>query len=254
VVKGEKSMDWEEMFSDMKTYFSRLYDDTADEVETNFDRGVGFVVGKTDSVLDNLRSDVAVAISPESSADKFVFKAESSPLYTAVRAAFGLMSPSEVEKMRGIDDQIKILRDNLNNIESSQGGTVFIDSETVEALTGKVAPGGEYSKHYAQDIVSSKLNQLEGTGLEATEAKAKDYVEPMLHAAAGLSPILVGLAGLKPRYMKELLGLHLVADTSLGLLNFRGNRPEGYGVVKTLSPYVTMLGLGLSNMVGGQFR
>jgi hypothetical protein len=241
--------------------FDQASDTASDKVVEVYNRGVGYVKGRWDAMLDDwiVQKPEVKGYDPNA--------IQATPLFRIMEVVSGINSHEaaarSADAKRAIGN-LQVVSKALQDLGSEAAGeptmltgdavSLLADAGVVPAFVGE----GGYSvrSDFAQRKIKERLDEEKRQTLEYQKADQVQTATGVISALDAISPLLVVGAALKPKYTRSLMGIHLVSDALTGVLNFRGpNRDLGLSFVDTVKPYATMLSLGVANQVaGGLYR
>jgi hypothetical protein len=244
----------------------RLFDMDVDEavgqasdvISQNWNRGIGYASGYWAGLFSDMKP--ATVVVRDEDIPFLPTPIKRTPLYTFMRMASGADSVAGMKASKEADIAMGNYRVLMGQVEAMEAaGNTQITGEAVELLRDVgvvpkwVTKDYTFSTEFARSVIQAKMDEAGPKTSEAVNTKLRTNAVSIVSGLNAISPLLVATAGLKPKYTRELMGIHLVSDALSGVLNFRDPQ-RNIGLVDTLSPYATMVAVGLANRVAGGFR
>jgi hypothetical protein len=253
------------LLDDFMSLLSDKTEEVSSSMKASWNQGLGYVSGWWDTVdvgfthSGRVNKLVAVPTVGNIPAPHLPLPLERTPIYTLMRMYSGIDTKAQLAK----DMDIKVAKSNLNTLLGQLDDITTNGGETVTGpliqlfrdqglLPSWVDSTYSFTPDYLYQQVNKARSSL-GRTSEQISADLRQQTATVVSALNAVSPLLVAAAGLKPKYTRKLMGVHLVSDALTGVLNFR-DPARDLSLTKTLAPYLTMAGIGLTHQIAGGFR
>jgi hypothetical protein len=221
-------------------------DSLSDTISSKVDQGLGYLKGRYEQWASGwtINSGEPVPGIPIKTTPIFSFAKWASGIETDASMRSMLNAKSGLEKLNRLK---QILKDN-----EKLGVTTIQHDEFLGVLFPGIPKGSIAGIDAVKRAIPRAEERLERQTFESRSQSITDSATSIVEGLNAISPFLVAATAFKPEYTKRLMAAHLLSDAATGVLNFRSpGRSEEFGLVDTLSPYMTMMTLGMASKYSG---
>lgn len=244
---------------------SDWFEDVKDDIAKQWNRGIGYLKGRSDAAFEDINDDLNLGFEgegliPSKSGDGVPII--TTPVGRWIAGNGGLPPNAFDPDQESYEDyqQRMTTSDPVTNL-NPQGGNQPQSMSEVQSSPWYQEAWNSFSSIFEDDnpyelpdIGSpNALSLTTGVDDPSKTQQQRDLAiqqtQQALAASHAISPLLVTIAGFRPKQIRLMMGLHLAMDASTGVLDFRSpHRDKAFGFAEFVSPYASMVGLAVANL------